>query len=181
MEEHLGMGLSDDGDGSNSARLTRDGTRAATHGYTKEHLSKKRPQLSGRASSGVSSRQRWSAHCFGNGVRWLRWMRDSGPRYSDRRKMACFLGRTDADRMNDWYSPRNEIEMIQNCLLRRDRRRHCVRGLFCSRDGIKRYSLVQISYERRNHYRWLGYWPQRLLVQEYPAWASKHFMKNVLR
>jgi PelA/Pel-15E family pectate lyase len=51
---------------------------------------------------------------------------------------------------------------------------------FCSRDGIKRDSLSQISYERRNHYSWLGYWPQRLLEKQYPAWARKNAVKSVL-
>ncbi|MCX6144178.1 MAG: pectate lyase [Ignavibacteriales bacterium] len=55
------------------------------------------------------------------------------------------------------------------------------RGFFCSRNGIKRDSLSQISYERRNHYSWLGYWPQRLLEKTYPEWAKKHSLKNVLR
>ena len=54
------------------------------------------------------------------------------------------------------------------------------KAFFCSRDGIKRDSLSQISYERRNHYSWLGYWPQRLLEDEYPEWAKKHSLKNVL-
>ena len=52
---------------------------------------------------------------------------------------------------------------------------------FCSRDGVKRDSLSQISYERRNHYSWLGYWPQRLLEKEYPAWAKKNSVENILR
>ena len=51
---------------------------------------------------------------------------------------------------------------------------------FCSRDGIRRYDLSEISYERRNHYSWLGYWPQRLLEKEYPEWAKKHSVRNVL-
>jgi PelA/Pel-15E family pectate lyase len=51
---------------------------------------------------------------------------------------------------------------------------------FCSRDGIKRYDLSNISFERRNHYSWLGYWPQRLLEKEYPEWAKKHSVRNVL-
>ncbi len=51
---------------------------------------------------------------------------------------------------------------------------------FCSRDGIKRDNLSDISYERRNHYSWLGYWPQRMLEKEYPEWATKHSVKNVL-
>jgi PelA/Pel-15E family pectate lyase len=51
---------------------------------------------------------------------------------------------------------------------------------FCSRDGIKRANLSDISYERRNHYSWLGYWPQRLLEKKYPAWVRKLSLKNVL-
>jgi len=54
------------------------------------------------------------------------------------------------------------------------------RPFFCSRDGIKRYDLSEISYERRNHYSWLGYWPQSLLEQNYPAWAGRNSLKNVL-
>jgi PelA/Pel-15E family pectate lyase len=45
--------------------------------------------------------------------------------------------------------------------------------IFCDRDGIPRASLAEISYERRNGYGWLGYSPERLLTQEYPAWAEK--------
>jgi PelA/Pel-15E family pectate lyase len=51
---------------------------------------------------------------------------------------------------------------------------------FCSRDGIKHANLSDISYERRNHYSWLGYWPQKLLEKDYPEWAKKHSLKNVL-
>ena len=51
---------------------------------------------------------------------------------------------------------------------------------FCSRDGIKRTNLSDISYERRNHYSWLGYWPQKMLEKEYPEWARRHSLKNVL-
>ena len=51
---------------------------------------------------------------------------------------------------------------------------------FCSRDGIKRDSLSHISYERRNHYSWLGSWPQRLLEKEYPAWVKKYSLRSVL-
>jgi pectate lyase len=44
------------------------------------------------------------------------------------------------------------------------------RPIFADRDGVKKYDLAQIGYERRNGYAWLGYWPQRLLAKEYPAW-----------
>jgi len=52
---------------------------------------------------------------------------------------------------------------------------------FCSRDGIKRDSLSQISYERRNHYVWLGYWPAHLLNREYPEWVARNKVKSVLQ
>ena len=54
------------------------------------------------------------------------------------------------------------------------------RPFFCSRDGIKRFNLSEISYERRNHYSWLGYWPEKMLTKEYPEWAKKNALKNVL-
>jgi len=54
------------------------------------------------------------------------------------------------------------------------------RPFFCSRDGVKRFNLSEISYERRNHYSWLGYWPQQLLEKEYPGWAKAHSLTNVL-
>lgn len=45
--------------------------------------------------------------------------------------------------------------------------------IFCSRDGIPRATLAEISYERRNGYSWLGYAPARLLTDDYPAWRKK--------
>ena len=45
--------------------------------------------------------------------------------------------------------------------------------LFADRDGVAKYELSAIGYERRNGYSWLGYWPQKLLEQEYPAWKKK--------
>ena len=54
------------------------------------------------------------------------------------------------------------------------------RPFFCSRDGIKRFDLSEISYERRNHYSWLGYWPQRLLKKTYPQWAKRHSVRSVV-
>ncbi len=54
--------------------------------------------------------------------------------------------------------------------------------IFCSRDGIPRKTLAEISYERRNGYSWLGYYPKDLLAKEYPAWQKKWAPKgNVLR
>jgi len=45
--------------------------------------------------------------------------------------------------------------------------------IFCSRDGIPRDTLAEISYERRNGYSWLGYAPASLLARDYPAWQKK--------
>jgi pectate lyase len=45
--------------------------------------------------------------------------------------------------------------------------------LFADRDGVARYDVAAIGYERRNGYAWLGYWPQKLLAQEYPTWKKK--------
>jgi pectate lyase len=47
------------------------------------------------------------------------------------------------------------------------------RPIFADRDGVAKHDLAAIGYERRNGYRWLGYWPQKLLEQEYPAWKKK--------
>jgi PelA/Pel-15E family pectate lyase len=45
--------------------------------------------------------------------------------------------------------------------------------IFVDRDGVVKYNLNEIGYERRNGYDWLGYWPQPLLEREYPAWKQK--------
>jgi pectate lyase len=45
--------------------------------------------------------------------------------------------------------------------------------IFCDRDGVAKRDLADISYERRNGYNWLGYWPRELLEKEYPAWRKK--------
>src|SRR6185503_4205608 len=47
------------------------------------------------------------------------------------------------------------------------------RPIFAGRDGIKKDSLAEIEYERRNGYAWLGYWPERLIAEEYPAWKAR--------
>ena len=47
------------------------------------------------------------------------------------------------------------------------------RPIFADRDGVAKYELADIGYERRNAYAWLGYWPQKLLDDEYPAWRKK--------
>lgn len=54
--------------------------------------------------------------------------------------------------------------------------------IFCSRDGIPRKTIAEISYERRNGYSWLGYYAKDLLAKDYPVWQGKWAPKdNVLR
>ncbi|MBA63311.1 MAG: pectate lyase [Planctomycetaceae bacterium] len=45
--------------------------------------------------------------------------------------------------------------------------------IFCSRDGIPRRSIEEISYERRNGYSWLGEYARDLLKKHYPAWKKR--------
>jgi len=45
--------------------------------------------------------------------------------------------------------------------------------IFCSRDGIPRNTLAEISYERRNGYSWLGRSAASLLAKDYPAWQKR--------
>ncbi len=45
--------------------------------------------------------------------------------------------------------------------------------IFCSRDGIPKPTLAEISYERRNGYSWLGRYPQELLKRDLPAWQHR--------
>jgi PelA/Pel-15E family pectate lyase len=44
---------------------------------------------------------------------------------------------------------------------------------FCSRDGVPKYRLSEVSHERRTGYSWLGYYGDSLLEKEYPAWREK--------
>jgi PelA/Pel-15E family pectate lyase len=48
------------------------------------------------------------------------------------------------------------------------------RPMFANRDGKKVYQLSDVSRERRTGYAWYGYWPQKIISVEYPAW-----LKNV--
>ena len=43
---------------------------------------------------------------------------------------------------------------------------------FCSRDGIKKSSLAEISYNRRNGYRWYVNSPEKVL-KAFPEWVKK--------
>jgi len=54
--------------------------------------------------------------------------------------------------------------------------------IFCSRDGVPKATLAEISYERRNGYSWLGNYAGGLLAEDYPAWQKKWARKiNVTR
>lgn len=53
-----------------------------------------------------------------------------------------------------------------------------MRPIFCSRDGIPRYHLSEISHERRNGYSWLGRYAEDLLNKAYPAWKNRLASKN---
>jgi PelA/Pel-15E family pectate lyase len=44
---------------------------------------------------------------------------------------------------------------------------------FCGRDGVKKKTLAEVEYERRNGYAWYGTSPLKLLNEEYPKWAAK--------
>jgi PelA/Pel-15E family pectate lyase len=48
------------------------------------------------------------------------------------------------------------------------------RPFFCDRDGIKKYDVKEIGYERRNGYGWYGAWPQQLITVDYPAWLKSN-------
>jgi len=47
------------------------------------------------------------------------------------------------------------------------------RPIFCGRDGVIKYSLAEIEYERRNGYRWYVDAPAKLLDRDYPAWQKR--------
>ncbi len=47
------------------------------------------------------------------------------------------------------------------------------RPMFCGRDGVVKYSVAEIEYERRNGYRWYVDRPAKLLSEDYPRWAAK--------
>lgn len=48
---------------------------------------------------------------------------------------------------------------------------------FCDRDGIVKYSMQDIGYERRNGYAWYGTWAKKLLEKGYPAWEKKNLTR----
>ena len=47
------------------------------------------------------------------------------------------------------------------------------RPLYSGRDGVIRYRLDEIEYERRTGYSWVGDWPRTLVEREYPAWRAR--------
>jgi PelA/Pel-15E family pectate lyase len=49
--------------------------------------------------------------------------------------------------------------------------------MFLGRDGIVKYSLAEIEYERRVGYRWLGDWAKSLINEEYLKWTENRNIK----
>lgn len=47
-----------------------------------------------------------------------------------------------------------------------------MRPFVCDRNGVKKYDISEIGYERRNGYAWYGDWPQRL-YPKYGKWQRK--------
>ncbi|MCP3692878.1 MAG: pectate lyase [Planctomycetaceae bacterium] len=45
--------------------------------------------------------------------------------------------------------------------------------IFCSRDGIPRKTMAEISHERRNNYSWLGQFARDLFAKDLPAWKKR--------
>lgn len=48
----------------------------------------------------------------------------------------------------------------------------------CRRDGTVVFSLEEVDIERRTGYDWYGYWPEKLLTEEYPEWLKKNQSLN---
>src|SRR6185503_18759354 len=46
------------------------------------------------------------------------------------------------------------------------------RPIFSGRDGVVKYSLAEIEYERRTGYFWIGPWAASLIEREYPKWKA---------
>jgi pectate lyase len=46
------------------------------------------------------------------------------------------------------------------------------RPFFCSRDGVKKYDIAEISSERRNGYAWYGTWG-KTVAEQYAGWAEQ--------
>lgn len=47
------------------------------------------------------------------------------------------------------------------------------RPIFSGRDGVKKYTMSEIEYERRTGYRWYIDAPAKLLNEDYPSWLKK--------
>ncbi|MFC2116860.1 pectate lyase, partial [Bacteroidota bacterium] len=53
------------------------------------------------------------------------------------------------------------------------------RPIFCDRDGIKKYSIAEISHERRNNYGYYSYAPRKVL-DKYENWQSQWAPETLL-
>ena len=46
-------------------------------------------------------------------------------------------------------------------------------AIFSDRDGIIRYAMSELSYERRINYEWYGTWANNLIFKNYPDWIKR--------
>jgi PelA/Pel-15E family pectate lyase len=46
------------------------------------------------------------------------------------------------------------------------------RPFYCGRDGVKRWSLAEIEFERRSGYNWVGPWGADV-AEEYAQWTKR--------
>ena len=43
---------------------------------------------------------------------------------------------------------------------------------FCGRDGVKKKTMAEVEYERRNGYAWYNTTPSKIINEEYPKWLA---------
>lgn len=53
--------------------------------------------------------------------------------------------------------------------------------IFCTRDMKITTDYTELGRERRTGYSWYGYWPARLLAEDYPIWREKWAQPDVLK
>ena len=51
--------------------------------------------------------------------------------------------------------------------------------IFSDRDGIIRYAMSELSYERRIAYEWYGPWANNLIFKNYPIWIKRYKKNNL--
>ena len=51
--------------------------------------------------------------------------------------------------------------------------------IFSDRDGIIKYEMSELSYERRINYEWYGTWANNLIFKHYPIWIKRYKKNNL--